>query len=77
MANSFMSVVNVDQLSYLDDTTSNMHSGAASTAGDKIELRMDTTVTRFQAVKALELFIRRLKNGGIAGISDGANMGNP
>lgn len=77
MANNFVSIVNVDQLSYLDDSTSNMHNGTSSTSGDKIELRMDSTVTRFEAVKALELFKRYLKNGGIAGISGGSNMGNP
>ena len=77
MANYFVSVVNVDQLSYLDDTASNTHNGTASTAGDKIELRMDSTVTRFQAMKALDFFKRYFKQGGVAGISSGANMGNP
>ena len=77
MANYFMSVVNVDQLTYLDDTTGNTHQGTSSTAGDKIELRFDQTTTRFQVIKALEFFVRRLKTGGTAGISDGANMGNP
>ena len=77
MANNFVSVVNVDQLSFMDETTSNMHFGAASTAGDKIELRMDSTVTRFQVLKALDFFKRYLKNGGVAGISGGASMGNP
>jgi hypothetical protein len=77
MADYFMSVVNTDQLNYIGDTTADMTVGTSSTAGDKIELRFDQGTTRFQVIKALEKFIRRLKNGGDCGISDGANMGNP
>lgn len=75
MANYFVSVVGVDQTNMLDQTTANMHNGTASTAGDKIELRFDQTTTRFQVIKALELFERWLKNGGATGA--GANMGAP
>ena len=77
MANFFVSVVNVDQLSFLDDTASNTHNGTSSTAGDRIELRFDQTTTRFQVEKALDFFKRYFKQGGVAGISSGSNMGNP
>lgn len=77
MADNFMSLVNVDQLALSDDTTANTHSGTSSTAGDKIELRFDTTVTRFQLWKALCFFARRIKNGGLPGVSDGTDLGVP
>lgn len=75
MANFYVSLVNGECLALSDETTANTHNGTSSTAGDKIELRYDQTLTRFQVYKALEFFERWLKNGGAN--SAGANLGSP
>lgn len=49
------------------------NSGTSTTAGDKIELRMDqTAVTRMDVLRALEVFKRWIIQGGLKGA--GANL---
>lgn len=49
------------------------NAGTSSTAGDKIELRMDqSAVTRLDVLKALKVFERWIVQGGLAGA--GANL---
>jgi hypothetical protein len=54
-------------------TLADITSGTSSTAGDKIELRMDqSAVTRLDVLQALEVFERWIINGGLNGA--GANL---
>lgn len=76
MANFFYSQTNPEpRLGLFDETTTDMHEGTSTTAGDKIELRFDQTLTRFQVLLFLERAERWLKQGGAN--AAGANMGVP
>ena len=80
LTNLFVSLVN-NEGSHLDTTTSTMHAGTSSTSADHVELRMmtndgtnPTNITKLQVIKAMEKFIRHLKNNGLLG--DGSNVPN-
>lgn len=68
MANYFMSVTNTEPSNFVDVD----HTGTATTAGDKIELRFDQTCTQRQVVLAMELFERWIRQDGLNGA--GANL---
>lgn len=70
MADYFMSVNPGLGASQMRDVE---NSGTSSTAGDKIELRMDqSAVTRMDVIHALETFKRWIIQGGLKGA--GANL---
>ena len=69
MADVFMSVNTGTGTSMMRDVVS---SGSSSTAADKIELRLDTTVTRRDALMAMNVFKRWIIQGGLKGA--GANL---
>ena len=68
MADFFMSVTNeYDTISKDPDNR-----GTSSTAGDKVELRMDQTLTQRQVINCLARFLRWIEMGGLNGA--GANL---
>lgn len=75
MADFFVSFTDKGSPDFQNEA-SGVHHGTSSTATDKVELRFDQTMTRFQVYKALERFERYLKNGGFIGAL-GTDLGNP
>ncbi len=76
MATKFVSIT-VDAGGF-DQSAANLNSGATTTAGDIIELRMGsagTNVDRHQALMALEIFKRWIMQGGLN--QAGANLPLP
>jgi hypothetical protein len=63
MANYFMSITNTETGDFADPD----HVGSSTTAGDKVELRLDTTMTQRQVLLAMERFERWIRQDGLNG----------
>jgi hypothetical protein len=70
MANYFMSVT--DRAAGDTNSKDPDNVGTATTASDKIELRLDQTCTQRQVLNAMELFERWIMQNGLNGV--GANL---